>query len=218
MGDLTSSLVALGFHEKIDQPSSDLPDWALELRKSIFARIYWAEKALSMFLGRPPRLLLGYCNFQVPEFRRRADGSGLELIDFVADTQCGARFAVLKEHCLEMHRTRHLNGQAEGWDKIRQNLEQLWLDLPAHFRLTTSLAESKGSPFERDFLANQRLEYLHTHFHLGLTCLQSSTDPSDSLLGIAAQMLSLIVEMIMLRSKLVNSGSHLLWKVRPPPA
>lgn len=96
---------------------------------------------------------------------------------------------------------------------IRYDLEQLWLELPAHFRLTTTLAASKGSPFVRDFLANQRLEYLHTHFLLGLTYLQKHPEPNEILLGVAGEMLSLIVEIILLRSKLVNSGTGWLWKV-----
>lgn len=213
MGDLATSLVALGYHEKIDQQLSTTPQFVIELRKAIFARMYWADKALSVFMGRPPRILLAFCNFQVPNFRLEGTAPYAELIDFVADTRCSAKFAVLKEQSLEVFRMRNPSDQLERADEIRYNLEQLWLELPAHFRLTTSLAASRGSPFTKDFLANQRLEYLHTHFLLGLTYLQKHPEPNEVLLGVAGEMLSLIVEIILLRHKLVNSGTSWLWKV-----
>lgn len=150
---------------------------------------------------------------QVPNFRLESQAPYAELIDFVADTRCSAKFAVLKEQSLEVFRMRNSSDQMERADMIRYDLEQLWLELPPHFRLTTSLAASKGSPFTRDFLANQRLEYLHTHFLLGLTYLQKHPEPSEILLGVAGEMLSLVVEIILLRSKLVNSGTSWLWKV-----
>lgn len=212
-GELCSSLVALGYHEKIDQQLSTTPQFVIELRKSIFARMYWADKALSVFMGRPPRILLAFCNFQVPNFRLEGTAPHAELIDFVADTRCSAKFAVLKEQSLEVFRMRNSSDQIERADMIRYDLEQLWLELPAHFRLTTSLAASRGTPFERDFLANQRLEYLHTHFLLGLIELQKHPEPNESLLGVAGEMLSLIIEIILLRNKLVNSGTSWLWKV-----
>jgi hypothetical protein len=212
-GDISGSLVALGYHEKIDQQLSTTPRFVIELRKAIFARIYWADKALSVFMGRPPRILLAFCNFQVPEFRLDSTVPYAELIDFVADTRCSAKFAVLKEQSLEVFRIRNESDQIARADMIRYDLEQLWLELPAHFRLTTSLAASKGSPFTRDFLANQRLEYLHTHFLLGLTYLQKHPEPNEILLGVAGEMLSLVVEIILLRNKLVNSGTGWLWKV-----
>jgi hypothetical protein len=213
MGDLATSLVALGYHEKIDQQLSTTPQFVIELRKAIFARMYWADKALSVFMGRPPRILLAFCNFQVPNFRLESQAPYAELIDFVADTRCTAKFAVLKEQSLEVFRMRNPSDQMERADMIRYDLEQLWLELPPHFRLTTTLAAAKGSPFVRDFLANQRLEYLHTHFLLGLTYLQKHPEPNEILLGVAGEMLSLIVEIILLRSKLVNSGTGWLWKV-----
>jgi hypothetical protein len=212
-GDLATSLVALGYHEKIDQQPSATPSFVIELRKAIFARIFWADKALSVFMGRPPRILLAFCNFQAPDFHLESTAPYAEMIDFVADTRCSAKFAVLKEQSLEVFRMRNSNDQIERANMIRYDLEQLWLELPAHFRLTTTLAASKGSPFTRDFLANQRLEYLHTHFLLGLTYLQKHPEPNETLLGVSGEMLSLIVEIVLLRNKLVNSGTGWLWKV-----
>lgn len=212
MGDLATSLVALGYHEKLEQ-SHAVPHFVLELRRCIFARIYWADKTLSVFMGRPPRLLLSFCNFQVPEYRLDEAPPHSESYDYVADIRCSAKFAVLKEQSLEVFRMRHSSDQAGRVDMIRYDLEQLWLELPMHFRLTSSLATAKGTPFIKDFLANQRLEYLHTHFVLGLTYLQKHSEPNEPLIEVAGEMLSLVVEVMLLRNKLVNSGTNWLWKV-----
>jgi hypothetical protein len=214
MGDLATSLIALGYHEKLDQQDSNVPRSILELRKSIFARIYWADKTLSVFMGRPPRISLAFCNFQVPNFRLEENPPHLEVINYVADTRCSARFAILKEQSLEIFRMRDSNEQVVRADMIRFDLETLWTGLPTHFRLTTSLAACKESPFVKDFLANQRLEYLHTHFLLGLTHLQKHPEPSERLLEVSGEMLSLVVEIMLLRNKLVNSSTNWLWKVR----
>lgn len=63
-GDLTSSLYALGLHEKVDE--NVLPGFIAELRKACFARIYTLDKEVSIFLGRPPRIIKEYCHFQTP--------------------------------------------------------------------------------------------------------------------------------------------------------
>lgn len=66
MGDLASSLFALGYHEKIDELTSDIPAFAAELRRACFARVYAGDKSLAIFLGRPPRIGKEYCHFQIP--------------------------------------------------------------------------------------------------------------------------------------------------------
>ena len=86
------------------------------------------------------------------------------------------------------------------------------MSLPPNFRLTGSLKHFKGSPFERDFLLSVRLKYLHVRFMLRLVCLESLADPEAEVLHIAEQMLALVVEAILFREYLVNSGSSTIWK------
>ena len=97
-------------------------------------------------------------------------------------------------------------------------MEAKWLELPAHFRLSTSLKECNVSRFERDFLVGTRLDYLHTLLLLHLILSRRSSEPDEALLMVAKEMLSLVVEVIILRDRLVNSGSSLIWKVclEPP--
>jgi hypothetical protein len=66
MGDLTSSLFSLGYHEKINNSTFTIPAFIIELRRASFARIYSGDKNLAVFLGRPPRICKRYCDFNLP--------------------------------------------------------------------------------------------------------------------------------------------------------
>lgn len=135
MGDVASSLFALGYHEKIDEEVNNIPSFLAELRRACFARIYAADKSLAIFLGRPPRIVKEYCFLQLPTLTAIRTGEGTprsnyitqltssenspvirdertdrtEPINYTADTRCSALFASLKEEVLLMFRKRHLN-------------------------------------------------------------------------------------------------------------
>jgi hypothetical protein len=131
MGDVASSLFALGYHEKIEEDSSDVPLFVAELRRSCFARVFAADKSLAVFLGRPPRVTKEFCYFQVPLMMASAWNdadttikkdnnsplayrvmSGREpneehALNYTSDTVCAAVFALLKEEVLQLFRKRH---------------------------------------------------------------------------------------------------------------
>lgn len=129
IGDVASSLFAMGYHEKIDGHNAEIPHFINELRKACFARIYAADKSLAVFLGRPPRIVKEYCHFKIPNNVSDGwvDGQGglvgestslpvrevndqmqnLEPINYTADTRCSALFALLKEEVLQILRRKH---------------------------------------------------------------------------------------------------------------
>lgn len=137
MGDVASSLFALGYHERIDEEANNIPTFLAELRRACLARIYAADKSLAIFLGRPPRIVKEYCFLQLPaptvmtrtrennpgrNFRQLPTSSSesaatthdrgmdlVEAINYTADTRCSALFAALKEEILLMFRQRYLN-------------------------------------------------------------------------------------------------------------
>ncbi|KAH8734476.1 hypothetical protein BGZ61DRAFT_442601 [Ilyonectria robusta] len=240
MGDLASSLFALGYHEKIDAAASNIPPFVAELRKSTFARVYTGDKSLAIFLGRPPRIAKAYCTFQLPTNESDfwgntgpasapepslgpSDGESsatvdlgsdrLEPINYTADTRCTVRFAWLKEDVLGLFRHRLSPDQVEKASAIRTAVENQWRELPAHFKLTTSIRNCHSDPFTRDFLVGTRLDYLHTLFLLHLASLKQISEPDEALLTVAGEMLSHVVEVIILRDRMVNSGTSLIWKV-----
>ncbi|RFU75129.1 fungal specific transcription factor domain-containing [Trichoderma arundinaceum] len=246
MGDVASSLFALGYHEKVDEDSSDIPLFVAELRRSCFARIYTADKSLAIFLGRPPRIMKEFCYFQLPtkiasvwgdteammktssspssshmisgrelEFEEHKDG---QVLNYTSDTLCAAVFALVKEEVLQLFRKRHAFSETTIikfvlGSELRLKIDQQWQDLPSHYRLATSLKECPLGPFARDFLAGARLEYLHTHFLLGILSQRKISEPDEALLTTASEMLSIVVEAIILRDRMANSGTCLIWKV-----
>ncbi|KAF2994882.1 hypothetical protein E8E14_003000 [Neopestalotiopsis sp. 37M] len=240
MGDLASSLYALGYHERTDEDTPAIPPFIDQLRKKTLSRIYTGDKSLAIFLGRPPRIVKSYCTLQLPvndpgfwnqntnlsretERPEPADPApqspashilrNTDPINYTADTCCAAVFAFLKEEILGLFRTRDLQCRAEKTIDLRDKVENQWLALPSHFKLHGSLKDCALSPFERDFLVNTKLDYLHTRFLLDLASLRNIAEPDDSLLDTARSMLTLVVEAVVLRNRLVNSGTCLIWKV-----
>ena len=256
MGDLASSLYALGYHEKVDEKVPTIPKYLVELRKAALARIYTGDKSLAIFLGRPPRIVRPYCLLQIPSYTQALwsnDNNTLNEVDETsalydpsqsgtspftfrdtdpisrtADTCCAALFACFKEEILGFFRGHTANHRAERArevrshtlevllttlsSELRSNVERQWSALPQRFKLGTSLRECPLNPFERDFLVSTRLDYLHTILLLDLSVVQNISEPSDSLLSTAREMLSHVVDTVVLRERLVNSGTCLIWK------
>ncbi|KAH8585313.1 hypothetical protein B0O99DRAFT_657354 [Bisporella sp. PMI_857] len=195
IGDVASSLFALGYNENIGHETLHVPNFITELRKAAFSRIYSADKNLAVFLGRPPRIVKAYCDLQLPsnipgmwDVNNNGDDTTADVINYTADTRCSALFASLKEEILELFRDRDPHQQAEK----------------------ASLKDCHLKPFERDFLVGTRLDHLHTLLLLHLVSIRHIHEPNDSLLNVAIEMLSLVVEVIVLREYLVNSGTCLV--------
>ena len=94
--------------------------------------------------------------------------------------------------------------------ELRVRVEQQWQELPSHFHLSRSLKDYDCSPFERDFLAGTRLDYLHTLLLLGLVTQKRASEVDRELLEVASEILSITVQVVILRDRLVNSGACLI--------
>ena len=115
LGDVISSLFALGYHDD-SQGAAEGPTFLRHLRNTAFARTYSADKNVSIFLGRPPRLLRKYCSFRVPEssaIQRESNGTTSNLpvfqewtsngeFDYSMDTRWSACCASFKEDVLNL--------------------------------------------------------------------------------------------------------------------
>jgi hypothetical protein len=98
------------------------------------------------------------------------------------------------------------------YSTIEASAEANWLALPTHFRLEGALKDCKQNAVERDFLVSTRLNHLHVLFLLRLALLRGIAEPDARLISVAADMLSLVVETAILKQKLANSGTGLIWK------
>ncbi|CAI0645608.1 unnamed protein product, partial [Colletotrichum noveboracense] len=60
---------------------------------------------------------------------------------------------------------------------------------------------------------NARLNYLHILFLTQLVCLKSPPEPDKTIVELAQEILSLVVEAVVLRDQAVSSGTSTVWKV-----
>ncbi|KAJ5348388.1 uncharacterized protein N7506_001641 [Penicillium brevicompactum] len=218
IGDVISSIFAIGYHEDIDA-KPDVPFFLAQLRKTAFARIFSADKNVSTFLGRPPRMSKRFSNFQIPS-SFPAPQQNLDTWDpdqdasFLAETRWSALCAFLKEEILELARDKIIEGRSERIGAIKLRAEEQWEALPSQLRLERSSPNSDHhSPFQKDFLFSTRLNHLHVLFLLRLLMPSTLSEPDNTIIEIAGEMLSLVVELILARDQIVNSGTSLVWKV-----
>ncbi|KAJ5540094.1 hypothetical protein N7504_000296 [Penicillium tannophilum] len=233
LGDVISSTFAMGYHENLEAKPG-IPRFLMELRKSAFARIYSADKNIAIFLGRPPRMNKRFCHFQIPScqmappshshtttgttasYNRNNNDHTWDLDSkpgYRADSRWSALCAFLKEEIWELLQDKQDAACLQRASAIQQKAEEQWLALPANLRLGGSLKHCTRTPFDRDFLAHARLQHLHVLFLLRLLLLNTMTEPDIPIIETAGQMLALVVECILLRDQLTNSGTGLIWKV-----
>lgn len=81
-----------------------------------------------------------------------------------------------------------------------------------HFHLENPLISYDRRPVELDFMVSTRLNYAHVMFLLRQTLAHRVSEPDAELLAISADMLSLVVEAVVLKDRLANSGTSLVWK------
>ncbi|KAF3025874.1 hypothetical protein E8E14_014817 [Neopestalotiopsis sp. 37M] len=87
-----------------------------------------------------------------------------------------------------------------------------WEALPPQFRIV-DVRDNVEDPIHRDFLISVRLNHLHILFLLCQVPNPRLNEPNDILVEIACQMLQLVVEAILIRDELANSGTTLAWKI-----
>ncbi|KAF2152873.1 hypothetical protein K461DRAFT_225261 [Myriangium duriaei CBS 260.36] len=221
LGDVISSTLALGYHEDI-QPYHKIPDFLIRMRRSAFLRIYAADKNVAIFLGRPPRLSRRFCQFSIPLVVQRHWGVyniGSKSDETVSCSRMSVYAywsglcASLKEEVLELFSQKHISADTTQPCDLLTRAETFWQELPDTFKLEGSLKYCKGSPFQRDSLLGMRLTYLHVLFLVRLVAQERMDEPDHDMTIIACKIFSLVVEAVICRDYLVNSGTGFLWKV-----
>ncbi|KAH7084001.1 hypothetical protein FB567DRAFT_96175 [Paraphoma chrysanthemicola] len=207
LGDVVSSLFALGYHEQLGDITST-PPFLRELRHVVFSRAYSADKNCSIFLGRPPRMLKRYCETAQEKETWSAD----EHFTYRADTRVHFICASLKDDILDLQKEDQSETSLKK-SEIKGMIEEQWAAMPAVFKLDGPLSSCRQGPVELDFLVSAKLNFTHVRFLLELHAALPISNPSIELLQASAEMLSLVVEAIVMRQKLANSGTSLVWKV-----
>ncbi|PNS15967.1 hypothetical protein CAC42_4368 [Sphaceloma murrayae] len=225
LGDVISSLYALGYHRQGDV-QVNVPNFLQELRIGAFARTYSADKNVSIFLGRPPRLHRRYCQFRIPNSKRimikGSDRRPLQhpinwtdhdTFSYVTDTKWAAICAILKADLLDILEEDDRDNRRQRTESVIDCARLQWSALPQHLRLEQPLRYHATQPFERDLLVGTKLNYLHTLFLAQLALVNRVSDPSPELVTVSAEILNLVAEATLLKGTLANSGTSLVWKV-----
>ncbi|KAF4549241.1 putative glycosyl hydrolase family 10 protein 2 [Elsinoe fawcettii] len=224
LGDVISSLFALGHHRQTEVKTS-LPPFVVEMRRTAFARAYSADKNVSIFLGRPPRLHRRYCQFYLPHSEilvRGGDRSPLhlpvpwleeDLFNYTTDTKWAAICGILKADLLDIMEEDESDDRRRRIDLVVECANVQWDAFPAHMRLDQPLRFYEMQPFRRDLLVGSKLNYLHTLFLAQLARSNRVIVPEQEMIKLSIEILGLAVEAALLKHTLANSGTSLVWKV-----
>ncbi|KAH7015634.1 putative Zn(II)2Cys6 transcription factor [Ilyonectria destructans] len=223
LGDVASSLFALGYHQDTKN-SAPVPAFLKDLRQAIFARAYSADKNISIFLGRPSRIHRQQCLFRLPGQDSETSISSpyfspewpewgqQEHFDYKADTRWYALCAALKEDVLQLFGEECYEERMRRASVIQAKAESRWLAFPQRFRLEGTIRNYDRQPIELDLMVSARLNHLHVLFMLRMALVRRISEPDAQLVGISADMLGVVVEAVMIKDRLIDSGTSLIWK------
>lgn len=111
LGDVAASLFALGYHQQQTESFRSAPQFLRDIRQTAFCRTYSADKNVSIFLGRPPRIIRKFCHFYPPgnhiqspqvATRQPATWDPAQTPDFITDSRWAALCAIIKEDILDL--------------------------------------------------------------------------------------------------------------------
>ncbi|KAK1493545.1 hypothetical protein CABS01_11714 [Colletotrichum abscissum] len=202
----------------------DTPYFLVQLRKMAFARIYSADKNVSLFLDRPLRMSKRFCHFHLPDTLPPSETSpsdarrGLvywlpnSAMDYRSETRWSALCASIKEEIMELLFDRSGADHTAKILELEKSTEEQWRALPDRFRFDQR-PPNNATPFERDFLFSVHLNHLHVNLLLRRLTLKRQSEPDGAVIEIALKMLSLVVDIVLTRDELANSGTNLSWKV-----
>ncbi|KAF2149359.1 hypothetical protein K461DRAFT_246077 [Myriangium duriaei CBS 260.36] len=219
LGCVISSLFALGYHRQNENEMNG-PDFLVELKQAVFARCYSADKNVSIFLGRPPRMSKRYCQFRPLSqgksiFYSRTLSSWTETTAFsyMTDTWWAALCSVLKEDIQELSTIEDPGARSRQGATLQAQAEANWVAFPEHLRLEGQLMAFHRHPLQLDFMVSARLNHLHVLYLLRSALANRRPETDVTLVAISAEMVALTVEAILHRQHLINSGTSLVWKV-----
>lgn len=101
---------------------------------------------------------------------------------------------------------------AKGRSQLEESADEQWRALPDRLRIEQR-PPNHATPFERDFLFSICLNHLHVKLLLRRLSLAHQSEPDGAVVEIAQKMLSLVVDVVLTRDELANSGTNLSWKV-----
>ncbi|CZT18118.1 uncharacterized protein RCC_03958 [Ramularia collo-cygni] len=211
LGDVVSSLYALGYHERVDLTAIGSATLG-SLRSEAFCRAYSADKNVSIFLGRPSRMHRSH-SFLDLSFNTIGSDSSIESFEYAQETRWTVACAILKERSLDLARFVDAAARTQAMHIILQDCVALEASLPSRYQLPGHLKDFQGTAVERDFVASAALNILHVRFLMHSSPMQGASEIGSELIIVSAAMLKLVGEITILKATLANSGTGFIWKI-----
>ncbi|CAK1362746.1 hypothetical protein CB0940_05070 [Cercospora beticola] len=217
LGDVISTIYALGHHDRVDLASLTSQTLA-GLRSQTVARSYSADKNISVFLDRPYRMHSAQSALKMS----RGDVEGLfhavpapqtGQFDYTLETRWTVACALLKERVLDLLRDDDHMSRTQASNVILTECDALMTALPERYRLENHLKDFEGTAIQRDFVASAALNLLHVRFLLHTPSMTRTSVPSHELVMVSGAMLKIAAEVAMLKDSLANSGTGFIWKI-----
>lgn len=102
---------------------------------------------------------------------------------------------------------------SDNCSTIKEDAQAQWLLLPEAYRYKGDLKSHHHKSIERDFIASARLNHLHVFFMLHLVFAREAIEHYVELLTVCTDILNLVVRIAVIKARLTNSGTGLIWKV-----
>ncbi|PMD45629.1 hypothetical protein L207DRAFT_482070 [Hyaloscypha variabilis F] len=212
MGDLSSAIVALGFHKGFKYGESG-PPYLVELRKRVIALAHERDKELATFVGRPPHLSRRYCTVDLPldvpdsaiigpvehfeAARARLDENGWSgdvMVHPAARLRAILLLSIIREEVLELSLGPPIPNIAQQARQILSNLTSTWESIP-HKQYEQSMGDTM-LPGSIWVVLSPQLECLYSEFLLHKLLISQNEGSRDAMIRTSHEMLQLTLSLL----------------------
>ncbi|KAJ5893795.1 hypothetical protein N7495_005486 [Penicillium taxi] len=226
-GDLCTLIYALGFHQR--DTNTKRPLFLAEHRKRLVVQAYVSDKGLSMFLGRPPRMLRRYIHIELPldityedimaepKVRDAAianlDKDGWKIdgpITLTSRKRASFILGVIRELVLETS----LNPDNENLEKRISLAQEIRNGLPSTLWRIGNKEDFEREPEASRISLSFHMDFLYNELLMERLLVQRAGKEPGNLVKIAHELLSNLLHLIVLRSSAGDDNKSLVWAVR----
>ncbi|KAH8801776.1 hypothetical protein F5884DRAFT_807811 [Xylogone sp. PMI_703] len=234
LGDLATTIYALGMHHNIDSKTG-ASFFFKESRNKCFAASYTLDKAIATLLGRPPRLLSSYFSSSLPldltDEEAMADDGELILSTAKLDVngwntdgrirssswiRVRTLVSFVREEVLQLSLGTATSGILEIEDRasnISDRSKQMWDSVPTLLKYNDSCWQVRKCPKECYMLLIVYIDYVYNEFLLHRVVARHTKRESILLYDSAWRLLSLSLTLCQMRDRLWEFKHKISWTV-----
>ena len=229
LGDISTAVFARGLHAH--RGALDEPFWLREVRRRGLAFAYGADKMLSTFVGRPPRISKRYCSIEVPldleyaelalegdqlaDVRSKLDATGWSLHIASAGERASAYIrplllgAFIREEVLELCLGPMPENLKEKAQSLIRQSKELFASLPLSLQHRPDLWEMHDSS-PRFQAVSAYLDNIYNEFLLRRMLVRRLNDDPTELILLAHDILVAVIEARNIRGAF-QAGAGMPW-------